>query len=356
MQHVDNNHIVRLGGVTSKMSGEERLTAELQKAEAEISQVENRLSENGLHYSAERAAIREEHRGSGGLRPATSNAVQLRARLAAQTALDEDIEEDEEERDGSEYSEDEELPEHEAPEIYPHGESDVGVMDTAEKKARRGDIHVTIVAEGDPEHDQSGHRRVDPNSTDAENEDDECVDDDNEDDEEMELADPPMSRRAKGDGSWGRRKSISFSYKPVIASPSVSNGLLNVLSIDDCKFHMRYSPHKILEEHEITENLMLPFSLLQFDNDNDTNNNNDNNNETSQHQHQNETNSKMAMRMSRSSSPENIYACDDHCENGTKGHGAASPNTSIRSSTARRATAANVRRFKAMNDPEDIAF
>ncbi|GFR93933.1 hypothetical protein ElyMa_006238000 [Elysia marginata] len=368
------------------MSAEENLNTELRKTAMEVSRVEARLSENGIHYSAERAAIREEHRRSGFGRPSTSSAAQLRARLASQMALDEDTDgEERDTRDRSEYSDDEP---HE-PETENSGDTDTkdgeatGLFGTDEgERVKKEEMHVTILTGRDydggdqsqlanghsNEHDLDiGHNTqgVDHLPTDSAQKDTNSVGDiqsnnactnnaentDGDKKESPELSRPSLARE-------GRRKSISFNYKPVIAAPSVSNGLLNVLSIDDCKFHMRYSPHKVLEEHEITENLMLPLALLQFNNDND---NNDNNNNTPKHlQQQNETNSRVAMRISRGSSPDNDHACNGHDLKGVNTNNNVeedlSPNTSIRSSTARRATQANVRRFKAMNDPDDINF
>ena len=246
-QHKENYHILQR--VSPKLSPEERLTVELQKAEAEVSRVENRLSENGIHYSAERAAIREEHRGSGRVRPGTSSAAQLRARLAAQLALDEDTEEDQDVRDGSEYSDDE-LPQPEAADLVIDGGDAEGPPGTADKR-----VHVTIITDRDQEHGRHGEEQVghgvelgdiDPKLSTADQDDIECVDDDDEaNDEDGESPDLSMKNQTKGGSRGERRKSISFGYKPVIAAPSVSNGLLNVLSIDDCKFHMRYSPHKV---------------------------------------------------------------------------------------------------------------
>ena len=102
---------------------------------------------------------------------------------------------------------------------------------------------------------------------------------------------------------------------------------------------------------------MLPLALLQF---NDEDDDDDDNEDSPKHQ-QTDSNSKVAMRISRGSSPENIYACtDNHRVRGVsaknKNNNSPSPNTSIRSSTARRATAANIRKFKAMNDPDDIDY
>ncbi|GFO02307.1 hypothetical protein PoB_002881200 [Plakobranchus ocellatus] len=389
-----------------RVTAEERIDMELRKTEMEVSQVESRLSENGIHYSAERAGIREETRGL--IRPGTTSTAALRARLAAQMAMDEEDGEDAlDTADGlrgkSEYSDDE------SNDLSgSHDSLDHGLEQSPAKKTRKSAGHVTIITGGghdgdddsannnkngavngyvedsngergrDGENDPRGHDQIPirMHHKDDEYAADDCDNDGDDDDGSMEPPDPAQLTRVRG-SHGGRRKSISFTYKPVIAAPSISNGLLNVLSIDDCKFHMRYSPHKILEEHEITENLMVPLSLLQFNEDDDEeeegdDEDDDNGSEAGQPKQQqqrpqhHDTNSKVAMRISRSPSPELIYTGNERRAKGlsnknlnNKGenrNGAASPNTSICSSTARKATAANVRKFRALHDPDDMYY
>ena len=267
----ENYHIPRQRSASVKLSVEERLTSELKKTEMEVSRVESRLTENGIHYSAERADIREEHRGPSFARPGTSTTAQLRARLASQMALDEDsLDTPGGFKDMSEYSDidDDDVNgaiEESDGDSDGHGDGGNGLLNTAEKRAKRGVVHVTIVTgrdedserlvreNGDGKDSAPGKDQNLANGGDDEHEID-CVEDngdidDNEsksdEDEEMKSAELARIGRVRSGSSSGRRKSISFTYKPEIAHPSVSNGLLNVLSIDDCKFHMRYSPHKV---------------------------------------------------------------------------------------------------------------
>ncbi|XP_012943650.1 uncharacterized protein LOC106013173 [Aplysia californica] len=221
---------------------EKQIDQEITKAEVNVKHVTNRLTEDSLHYSSEREALRLVNANKSFTIPNNFDDLEDERNISF-----EDI-------NGDEDKMSEEVSDDAHSDINSDASSPIKVT-----AARRKSLVRIKIENVDDENNASKEESNTENQQPAVVKDSRSLSVSESD--QMEAPDVEMLKIIQ-ERRGSRRKSLSFGIKPTVGNLSTSNSLLHVLSIDDCKMSMRYSPHKILEEHEVTDSLMLPLSQI----------------------------------------------------------------------------------------------